>query len=124
MKYPMIPRLVLVGVLLVGLAPVTYAQRDYGRARGLVAQADADLRKVSNRERFSEKERERYDNALRHLSEFDQDLSRSKYHEDKLDQAIEDLNNTCKNNTLSPGERDILQADLRSLRELPVDWKK
>jgi hypothetical protein len=73
-------------------------------------------------DRFSAKDRERYDNALRHLSEFDSSLSRGKYDQGKLDTAIDDVNNICKNNILSPPDRDMLQEDLRALRELRAGW--
>ena len=72
---------------------------------------------------MSGKERERYDNALHHLSDFDQSLAHSRFDKGKLDTAIEDINNVCKNNTLTPGERDVLLSDLRQLRDLRADWK-
>ncbi len=39
---------------------------------------------------MSPKEKERYDNALHHLSEFDQGLAHARFDKGKLDTAIED----------------------------------
>jgi hypothetical protein len=64
------------------------------------------------------KERERYDNAMKHLSEFDRDLSRNKFDKGKLDEAIEDVKNVVEHNTLEPGLRDALSQDLSDLRAL------
>ena len=114
----------LAGALVLGLVSTALAQSDVDRGRQLVEQTDRDLHKVEHVDRFSAKDRERYDNALRHLSEFDSALSRGKYDQGKLDTAIDDINNICKNNTLSPPDRDVLQEDLRALRELRAGWLK
>lgn len=116
----------MVGFLFVfGLSPRVYGQRGrreqrgpYDNARSLVGQVQSDLQRASRYGRPSGKEQERYDNALRHLSEFDRDLSQSKFNKDKLDTAIDDLNNVVKNNTISPRERDRLNGDLQQLRSL------
>lgn len=123
MKHYTSVKLFLAAVLVVCLVPLLNAQRDFARARQLVSQATDDLRKIRHLDSLSAKERERYDNALKHLSEFDQDLSKSKYEKGKLDEAIDDIDNVCKNNALGPEERDALQADLRALRSLRSDWK-
>ncbi|HLJ13244.1 MAG TPA: hypothetical protein VKV15_02025 [Bryobacteraceae bacterium] len=127
MKHSKMAGLAAVGLLLASIAPLAVAQRDYGhdygRARGIVAQTHGDLRRVSRRETISPKERERYDNALRHLSEFDQGLANGKFDKGKLDQTIDDINNVCKNNTLGPRDRDVLLGDLQSLRDLRASWR-
>jgi len=110
-----------VGLLLAGLAPFTLAQRNYERARHLVGRTDGDLRRISHRA-ANPKEQERYDNALRHLSQFDQSLAQGGYDKGKLDASIDDINNICKNNTLSPRERDVLLGDLGALRNLRAEW--
>ena len=113
----------MLGIFLAACIPFATAQRDLSRARSLVAQTHRDLRAISNRETYSGKERERYDNALKHISEFDRELAKGKYSKDKLDTAIDDINNVCKNNTLGPHERDALLEDLKSLRDLRADWR-
>jgi hypothetical protein len=114
----------LAGALVLGLVSTAMAQPQFDRGRQLVEQTDRDLHKVEHVDRFSSKDRERYDNALHHLSEFDSGLSRGKHDQGKLDAAIDDVNNICKNNTLSPNDRDVLQDDLRALRELRAGWLK
>ncbi|MGD1096143.1 MAG: hypothetical protein ABSB35_29635 [Bryobacteraceae bacterium] len=123
MKQKLHVTLALSGLAFFALACWAWAQPDFDRGRSLVERTDHDLRKVEHLDRFSAKDHERYDNALRHLSEFDSGLSRGKYDHGKLDAAIDDLNNVCRNNILSPGDRDMLQADLRDLRELRADWR-
>jgi hypothetical protein len=113
--------LVLVAPMFV--APMAYGQRDWHSARGLVEKSQHDLQNISTVATLSGKERERYDNALHHLSEFDQALVHSHFDKDKLDQSVEDINNVCKNNTLTPTERDTLLGDMRELRRLKSDWK-
>jgi hypothetical protein len=110
-------------LLLAGLVSTLEAQRDWDRARGLVGKAQQDLQNISSIATMSGKERERYDNALHHLSEFDQDLSHSHFDKGKLDTSVDDIDNVCKNNTLTPSERDVLLGDIRELRHLKSDWK-
>jgi len=114
-------RFLLAGALLLVSTSAIQAQRDYGGARQLVGQTDRDLRSVS-RDALSVKERDRYDSALRHLSEFDKELARGKYDKGKLSGAIDDLNDAFKNNTLDPQQRDRLRSDLEGLRELRDRW--
>src|SRR6185295_1605806 len=97
----------LVGAFVTGLQ----AQRDWNTARGLVERSQRDLQSIKAAESMKGDERERYQNAMKHLSEFDQKLVHSHYDKDKLDESIEDINNVCKNNTLTPSERDVLLAD-------------
>jgi hypothetical protein len=116
-------RLGVAALLLAGLVPTVDAQRDWDHARGLVGKAQQDLQNISSIATMSGKERERYDNALHHLSEFDQALSHSHFDKGKLDTSVDDIDNVCKNNTLTPNERDVLLADIRELRHLKSDWK-
>jgi hypothetical protein len=105
------------------VAPMAYAQRDWNGARDLVGRSQKDLQNISNVAALSGKERERYDNALHHLSELDQAFVHSHFDKGKLDQAVEDMDNVCKNNTLNPTERDVILGDIRELRRLKSDWK-
>jgi hypothetical protein len=115
-------QIAITGLLLVGLIPLASAQREreYERGRRIIDQTVTDIRAI-HREAINGKERERYDNALRHLSEFDRDLERGHFDKDKLDEAIEDVNNVAKNNTLDPRERDLILEDLRRLRDFRED---
>ncbi len=97
---------------------VTLFGQDSDRARELVARVQSDLQRAAEFTRNNEKERERYHNVQNHLSEFDRELRRGKWEKDKLDQAIDDLKNVVKNNTLESHDRDALAADLSELRTM------
>jgi hypothetical protein len=95
-----------------------HAQRPHDEARELVAHVQGDLRRVSHFASPTPKERERYDNARRHLSEFDRRLRQGDFDKDKLDTAIDDVKNVAENNNLQPRDRDLLNDDLRDLRQM------
>jgi len=107
----------LAGGVLAGAGVALFAQ-DMDRARDLVSRVQADLQRAADFTRNNEKERERYHNVQNHLSEFDRELRRGKWEKDKLDQAIDDLKNVVKNNTLESHDRDALAADLADLRTM------
>ncbi len=102
---------------LAGTALTAFAQ-DFNRARDLVAHVQDDLQRAADFTRNNEKERTRYQNVQHHLSEFDRDLTKDHFDKGKLDDAIDDLKNVVKNNTLESRDRDALAADLSDLRTL------
>lgn len=109
------------GVMCMGL--LLFAQTEmYDRARSLVGRVQDDLRRAadfsSRTAKDGGKERERFENAQRHLSDFDRELTKNKFDHGKLDQAIDDLKNVVEHNTLSIQDRDELTGDLRELRAM------
>jgi len=84
--------------------------------RAVIDRTQADLQRAEEFERQHGKEVVRYDNAQKHLSDFDRNYTRGHFDKDKLDTAIDDLKNVVDHNTLSPADRDALVADLRDLR--------
>ena len=115
------------------LCPTAYAQRDddrhdrddrrqergpYGRARELVGRVQRDLTRAQRMAPVAGRQRDRYENAQRHLSQFDDSLSRGDFDKDKLDVAIDDVNNVVRGNVLSPRSRDDLRDDLAALRSM------
>ena len=100
-----------------GTAMVAFGQ-EYGRARDLVARVQDDLRRAADFTATKEKERDRYRDVQRKLSEFDRDLSRGHFDKGKLDGAIDELKEVIKDNTLESHDRDALAADLADLRTL------
>jgi hypothetical protein len=105
-------------LLLLPPAALMNAQGPYSGARSLVDRVAEDLRHAEKVNHAKEKERERIENAQHHLSDFDRSLSKGKFDKDRLDEAIEDLKNVVDHNTLTPEDRDALNADLRDLRQL------
>jgi hypothetical protein len=89
--------------------------------RGTIDRTQTDLRRAEDFERQHGKEITRYDNAAKHLSEFDRDYVRGHFDRGKLDTAIDDLKNVVDHNTLSPQDRDALISDLRDLRVARVE---
>jgi hypothetical protein len=109
----------MVAVLLSCLPAVVPAKGGrYGVARSLVSRVQDDLRHAARSSRPQGREKERFYNAQRHLSQFDRNLSRGKFDKDKLDEAIDDVKNVVEHNRLSGRERDELSRDLTDLREL------
>jgi hypothetical protein len=94
------------------------SDQGYDRARSLVGRVQNDLHRAERFSRPDGKERERFDNAQRHLSQFDAKLSRNEFDKDKLDEAIDDVKNVVENNTLAPRGRDELRRDLTDLRQM------
>src|SRR2546422_6375255 len=117
-RWPVLPFILSLTCLLICLGLPTYAQGRYSNARDLVARTQEDLRHAATFTRETKKEGERYDNVQKHLSEFDRGLTKGKFDKDKLDAAIDDLNNVLDHNTLAAGDRDALTQDLRDLRDL------
>jgi len=96
--------------------------QDDERSHNLVARIQQDLERAAEFTRANDKERDRYKNVQRKLSEFDRELHRGKFDKDKLDDVIEDLNSVVKHNTLETHDRDALSQDLEDLRVLRAKY--
>ena len=92
--------------------------QDFDRARDLVDRVQNDLVRAEDFTRNNEKERVRYENVQHHLSEFDRDLRRDHFDKGKLGDAIDNLKDVVKKNTLEGRDRDALASDLSDLRTL------
>jgi hypothetical protein len=91
-------------------------------ARGVIDRTQDDLRRAAEFERHRGKEVERYENAQRHLSDFDREVSRGHFDKDKLDTAIDDVKNVVEHNTLNAEDRDSLRTDLADLRGVRAEF--
>lgn len=109
--------------LLMCLGLSAQAQR-YSYARDIVARAQEDLRRAASFTRESKGERERYEKAQKHLSEFDRSLTRGKFDGGKLNDVIDDVKDIVEHNTLAAGDRDALTQDLHDLRDLKSHHEK
>lgn len=87
------------------------------REERLVQTVESDVQHAAHYAHISGKDRERIDNALHHLSDFDAKFARGDFDKGKLDQAIDDVKNVVDNNHLSADDRRILADDLSRLRE-------
>jgi len=90
----------------------------YSDVRALVGRVQEDLRRAAGMAspRNHNKDYKRVDDAQRHLSQFDRALSKNKWDSGKLDAAISDVQGVVDHNTLTPQDRDSLNADLHDLR--------
>ncbi len=74
-----------------------------------------DLRQVAQRNAFTHGERERYDHAIEHLSQFSGKLYAGRLDRGKLDRSIDDVRNVLQRNRIDPRGREILGSDLNEL---------
>ena len=111
------------GGLLCLCLPAISQDRDRDRGRdnephGLVARVQDHLMRAERTTRARGRERDRYENARKHLADFDQGLSRRQFDKGRLDTAIDDLKNVVNGNPLRPDAQQELSRDLAELREL------
>ncbi|HWF07477.1 MAG TPA: hypothetical protein VG297_03380 [Bryobacteraceae bacterium] len=103
-------------VLLCGLTAGVSAQE---HARGVIDRTQTDLQRAADFERHRHgTEVERYENAQKHLSDFDREFTRGNFDKGKLDTAIDDVKNVVDHNSLNPADRDALRDDLSNLRSM------
>ena len=113
----------VVGGLLCMCLPAISQDRDRDRGRdnephGLVARVQDHLMRAERTTRARGRERDRYENARKHLADFDQGLSRRQFDKGRLDTAIDDVKNVVDGNPLSFDAKQELSRDLAELREL------
>ena len=113
----------VIGALLCLCLPAISQERDRDRGRdneprALVARVQDHLMRAERRTRARDRERDRYENARKHLADFDQSLSRRQFDKGRLDTAIDDVKNVVDGNPLSADAKQELSRDLAELREL------
>lgn len=82
-----------------------------------------DLEEIHAHHPFGGRQRERYDNAIRHLQQFGDRLHEGgSFDKDKLDQAIGDVQNVIDHNQMGPEARERLTHDVGELRRLRQRW--
>jgi hypothetical protein len=94
--------------------------RDYERRDGgfnVIRAVERDLERAASRGYLGGRERNRIDQALRHLSDFDRDLSRGRFDRHALDKAIERVDDVVRHSALDYRERNILIGDVNRLRD-------
>jgi hypothetical protein len=85
--------------------------------RSLVQRTQDDLQRArENDTTKTAKALERIDNAKKHLADLDRHLAKNEWHDDRLNQSIDDLKNVVDNNPLLSADRDALSVDLADLR--------
>lgn len=107
--------------ILFGISLGAFAQSGmYMDARSVIQRTQQDLQHASTLS-INKKETERISNAEHSLSNFDGDLAKGKFDKGDLDHSINDVKNVIKNNTLTPADRNALNADLEALRRIRAE---
>ena len=84
--------------------------------RGLIDRTQSDLRAAEDMDPRNSKERDRYKNAQKNLSDLDRHFTKGKYNRGELDRSIGDLQAILNHNTLQASSRDALLRDVQDLR--------
>jgi hypothetical protein len=96
--------------------PAIFAQGDeYNEARNLVQRVQDDLHTLHP---AGNKDRDRINDALKHLSDLDRKFTKDKFSKGPLSDAIGNVQDILDHNTLETRERDMLNTDVHDLREL------
>lgn len=131
-QYGILRKGILRGAVALGLAMgmqtayAQYAPRPHAEFRvSPVEQTIDHLERIARSNGvYSRRERDRYDNALRHLHQFQDRLRRRDFDKGKLDQAIEDVQNVVDHNRMDRRAKDVLWRDLGALRELRARYDR
>jgi len=116
--------------LLLGLQamnPLTLQAQGYNRyqrdVRWPVDQTIQNLKNVAAANTYSRKERDRYDTAMTHLSEFAEKMQRGRFDRGKLDRGIGDVQNVLNKNPMDGRARDLLNNDVMELHRLRSSYR-
>ncbi len=88
----------------------------YTDLRGLIDRTQSDLRAAADLERGNDKQRDRYRDAQKHLSNFDRHIVKGKFDKDELNHSIDSIKDILDHNTLQASSRDALMRDVEDLR--------
>jgi hypothetical protein len=111
--------MVAISLLAGSLVACAQGYRSYRpRQESCVDRTERDLEALLHRTAAfdSGRERVRYDNALHHLSEFQNELYRGRFDRGKLSRAIGNVQNVVRHNLLDDRARGMLLNDLNSLQ--------
>jgi hypothetical protein len=101
--------------------PMAFAQGDeYDAARNLIQHVEDDLHTIQPAGPQQGKDRDRIQDALKHLSDLDRHLTKDKFSKGAINDAIGNVQGILDHNTLETKERDMLNADVHSLKELKL----
>lgn len=78
----------------------------------------SDLRRIASRNRTDSHERNHFERAMYHLERFRAEFSRDRrFNRDRLDDAIEHLDDLSRADQINPRDREVLYRDVRALRD-------
>ena len=108
-----------------GAAPAPRFQmyREADGMRGLIDRTQSDLRAAEDMDPRNSKERDRYKNAQKNLSDLDRHFTKGKYDKGELDRSIGDVQAILDHNTLQASSRDALLRDVQDLRVARASYR-
>ncbi len=119
------------GMVLGTTLPLMAAQasqdQDYGRGYGhgynhenlrrLIDRTQQDIQMSAESQHGNHDQRQRNQDAQKHLSDFDRHLTKGHFDKDELDHVIGDVQGILDHNTLMANSRNALLQDVTQLRE-------
>jgi molecular chaperone DnaK (HSP70) len=110
------------------LVPAAHAreQEDFHeKARHAVERTDNDLQKFVHRDNLNDGQREKFDAAMKDLKEFREDAAAGKWEggRERLERAIGNIESVVKNAPIGEQERQTLEIDLYTLRDIRDGWR-
>ena len=125
--FPLLVRLLTFGAmaLLVPMAHAREQQELREQVRDGVQRTDKDLGNLVHRDKLSEPQRERFDEALKDLHELREAVTDKRWEGDRklLERAVENIDFVVKQAPIEEGDRQTLGIDLYTLRVILDNWK-
>lgn len=90
---------------------------EHGGLRHLVERTQQDLQMAAESGNSNHDQRQRYEDAQKHISDFDRHLTKGHFDKGELDHVIADVQGVLDHNTLMAQSRDALLHDATQLRE-------
>ena len=111
----------IAGVGLFAALPVLMSAQQFDDGRGqpaptLIESVERHLQRVEREAPWSRGERHRADEALDHLSRFDQRWHQGRFDKGQLGEAIEHIQGVLSHNRMNERQRDLLAQDVDNLR--------
>jgi hypothetical protein len=118
----------LLALAAIALVPTAHAreQEDFReRAKHVVERTDTDLQKFVHRDNLNDRQREKFDAALKDLKEFRDETAAGKWDggRERLERAIDNIDFVVNNATIGEQEKQTLRIDLYTLRDVRDGWR-
>ncbi len=114
-----------VAALLVPLADAREQEDFHEKARHTVERTDNDLQKYVHRDNLDAGLREKFDAAMKDLTEFREAAAKNQWdgERERLERAIGEIESVVKSAKIGDQERTTLEIDLYTLRDVRDGWK-
>lgn len=112
-------------VLLVPAAHAREQQDFHERVKDAVQRTDKDFETLVHRDKLDTDQRERFDAALKDLTDFREAIAKGQWDggKEQLQRTIDDIDSVVKHAPIDEGDRQTLGIDLYTLRTIYDSWK-